>query len=98
MSTELLGARGDVVEEHFDAEACNCDENHQKRDNKQQRYLPNEREEKLQQLGRRLRLTQAGDSGLCGPETPVSRLLFVDLAENPAQIPQIRVEIGKIGG
>jgi hypothetical protein len=37
MSKELLGARGDVVEERVDAEACSCDENHQKRDNKQQR-------------------------------------------------------------
>ena len=37
ISKELLGARGDVVEERVDAEACNCDENHQKQDNKQQR-------------------------------------------------------------
>ena len=63
MSTELLGARGDVVDERFDAEACSCDENHQKRDNKQQMNLPNEKEEILQKW--------AGHSGRHTPDTPV---------------------------
>ena len=59
---DLLGVRGDVVEERFDAEACNGDENHQKRDNKQQRNLPNEKEEILQKW--------AGHSGWLAADTP----------------------------
>ena len=75
-----------------------------KRDNKQQRNLPNEKEKKSAEMGRTLRSAHAGHSGSaghsgrCAPDTPVSWTLFVDLAEIPAQIPQIRGEIGKIGG
>ena len=93
MSTELLGARGDVVEERFDAEAFCFDEKSPKTTHKQQRVIAN---------------TKMSEKCTYGPETPVlmGRRLWASAwtscpsiwAAVLAQISQICGEIGKIGG